>query len=100
VPVLVTNADLWVVHSDFAAVSLETGQLPIPPDAAMHDFVVLKQPFPTPDKIEFDFRDIQNPPAGQEYWPQLHKESVYVVKASALDQFLSVKHRDFLRSTC
>jgi hypothetical protein len=96
VPVLVTNAELWVDYSDFSTVNLETGILPSP-KAALKEFVILKQPFPTPDALTVDFRDHPAAPEEAQHWPQCHKESIYVVTAKHLPEFLETKHRDFLR---
>jgi hypothetical protein len=98
VPILVTNAALFVVDSDFATVSLETGELPAAPNVSKTDYVVLKQPFPTPAGVEFDYRDFPAAPTEPKHWPQVHKETIYVVTATALRAFLAIEQRDFLRS--
>jgi len=98
IPVMVTNAELLVVQQDLKAVSLETGNMPTPPKAAHVDFLILKHPFPTPEAMDRDFRDSPNPVPSPKDWSQLHKESIYVVRASALAEFMSHDHLDFLRS--
>ena len=97
-PILVTNAELWLVESNFQEVSLMTGESPAPPNASKHEFLILKQPFPTPEGIENDFRDSQNPATTVAFWSQVQKESIYVVNATALDRLLEINHRTFLRT--
>jgi hypothetical protein len=87
VPMLVTNAELVVVEDGFQQVNLESGTAPgVVPGACVPE-LVLKHPFPTPAAVEQDFRDSQNPPPTPVHWSQLHKESVYVVRATQLREF-------------
>lgn len=98
VPVLVTNAELMVLDSDFQEVNLETGKAPDGTGGRRVQELVMKHPFPTPEGINSDFRNFQimPPPAG--YWIQLHKESVYVVRADYLSEFFSPTCLDHFRT--
>jgi hypothetical protein len=98
VPLMVTNAELVVVDQDLKATSMETGNMPAPPQAKSVDFLLLKHPFPTPGNMSRDLRDYPNPLPGPADWSQMHKESIYVVRASALKEFMGQDHRDYLRS--
>jgi hypothetical protein len=99
VPVLVTNAELVVVDDDLGlmAASLETGNIPATPSAVSTDILILKHPFPTPEGLKRDLRDEHNPSPSPEHWSQLHKESIFVVRASALTKFIAGGYRDYLR---
>jgi hypothetical protein len=97
VPVLVTNAELFVVESDLSATSLETGVVPKSPAGIAPEFIILKQPFPTPAGIESDFREHLDQAHGALDWAQIQKESIYVVRASGLREFFEEAHRRFLR---
>lgn len=99
IPVLVTTAELVLVQKDLSAVSLASGKIGSAPAATAVDFLILKHPFPTPEILTQDFRDTQNPSPTAQDWSQLQKESIYVVRAPALRQFLTEDHRDFLRTS-
>jgi len=98
VPILVTTAELAVVQSDLSTVSIATGRLDSFPDARSWDWLILKHPFPTPQHLDADFRDKHTPPAVLAEWHQLHKESMYVVRAPMLRRFLSLEQLDELRT--
>jgi hypothetical protein len=98
VPVLVTNAELVVLESGCIATTLERGTIESPPESRLIDVLILKHPFPTPDGMGRDFREHANPPPSVEDWSQLDKESIYVVRPSALRAFMSETHRGHLRS--
>lgn len=93
VPVLVTTAELVVVNVGGSDISLETGNIPSPPIGSPVDFLLLKQPFPTPEGLSSDFRDAYN---STESWAQTHKESIFVVRSSALAAFISRSYRHYL----
>jgi hypothetical protein len=97
VPVLVTTAELLLVQKDLGAISLDSGNVAIPPGATAVDSLILKHPFPTPEGVTHDFRDNQNPTPSPPFWSQLQKESIYVVRASALRPFLAEDRRNYLR---
>lgn len=94
---LVTNAELIVLTSDLKIADMENGKARFPPSGRSVDFLILKHPFPTPESLDRDFRDAQNPTPSSEYWGQVHKESIYVVRSTALAKFLASEHRDYLR---
>jgi hypothetical protein len=98
VPVLVTNAEIIVLERDFAATCLGSGNIESPPKGRIFRFIILKHPFPTPEGMARDLRDDTNPLPGPKDWSQLQKESIYVVHSSALREFMSETHRDFLRT--
>ena len=98
VPVLVTTAELRVLRSDPSTICLESGNALKEPETQSVNFLILKHPFPTPEGVEPDFRDFPNPIAPPRFWSQLHKESIYVVRSTALRDFLSEENRNALRS--
>ena len=95
VPVLVTTARLLAVNeSDLSKTDLLSGNLNVSPDCLDTQFVILKHPFATPENLLSDFRDeIQS-----DSWAAMHRESIYVVRASGLKEFFDIKHRDFLHA--
>jgi hypothetical protein len=98
VPVLVTTADLVVVQREMKTVSIASGTIAEPPNGESVDCLVLNHPFPTPEGIGSDLRDHENPGPPNGCWSLQHKESIYVVRASKLRQFMVPSHRDFLRT--
>jgi hypothetical protein len=90
VPVLITNAQLAFVTSDFE-VDEATGEAD--PSSQIEDvpFVLLRHPFPQIDN-EMDFRD-----GIEDDYQQRYQETVYVVNISRLNDFLSDTHRSQLR---
>jgi hypothetical protein len=93
IPVLVTTAKLLVVNeADASKADLLSGNLNSRPDCLETEFVILKHPFATPEGLPKDFRDeIQG-----DSWTAMHRESIYVVRASGLKKFFEITHRDFL----
>lgn len=89
VPILVTTADLFIVRAPMENVSLDTGELAEIPDLEARDFVRLNHPFPTPEGVDYDFRDEdQNSPN-----EMIYTETIYVVRAAALSSFLNWDRR-------
>jgi hypothetical protein len=95
VPVLVTNADLILLNIDPEQINLDNGNIMSLPTGKTLPALILKHPIPTPSGIERDIRDWPNPSG---HWDQHYKESLYVVHSSALKNFMSSEHRDYLRS--
>src|SRR6185369_6840721 len=92
VPVLVTTAKLLVVQSDLSQTDLLTGGLAATPNCLEAEYLILKHPFATPEGMQKDFRDkVQD-----DTWTAMHRESIYVVRASGLKKFFEISHRDFL----
>jgi hypothetical protein len=90
VPVLVTTARLSVVQNSFDAAPLSTGRLDQNLVLKDYDEVVLKQPFPTPEGMEDDFRR----KTGADPWHQRYTESLYVIRAECLGEFLDPLRRE------
>lgn len=94
VPVLVTTAKMLVVESGLSTTDLKSGILNEPPETKEHHHIILKQPFATPEGLEFDFRDdVINDP-----WVSMHRESIHVVTASGLSEFFSKPHREMMHN--
>jgi hypothetical protein len=90
VPVLVTTARLYVVQNSFDAAPLSTGRLDEDLVFKDYDEVVLKNPFPTPEGVDDDFRR----KTGADPWQQRYTESLYVVRAECLGEFLDPVRRE------
>ena len=97
VPVLVTNAELAVLDYEVSKIALESGRLPERPHFTTVDSLVLKHPFPTPEGMTRDLRDEAGVKPAARFWNQHHKESIYVVRATALATFMAPDRRDQLR---
>jgi hypothetical protein len=82
----------------FAGVDLGTGQFLGAPKEFPTPFLILKHPFPTPEKLGEDFRDDLAAEMRPEHWPQVHKESIFVVNAESVEELLLAKHLDFFRT--
>ena len=89
-PVLATTARLSVVQNSFDAASLDTGRLGENLVLKDYDEVVLKHPFPTPEGVEDDFRR----KTGADPWHHRYTESLYVVSAECLGEFLDPVRRE------
>jgi hypothetical protein len=88
-PILVTTAQIVVAKHKTA--SIETGRIDAGNLELVNvDFVVLKHPFPTPEGIEHDFRD------DFAVADQRTTESIYIVRATALQKFLTPSSREFM----
>jgi hypothetical protein len=90
VPVLVTTARLSVVQNSFDAAPLSTGRLNENLVLKDYDEVVLKHPFPTPEGMDDDFRR----KTGVDPWHQRYTESLYVVRAECLAEFMDPVRRE------
>ena len=92
-PILVTTAPLAIAKTDWQTAPLQTGKIEAGElELIPVDHLVLKQPAPTPEGIQEDFRErVSNDP-----WAQIHTESIYVVTATALASFLSAEKREFM----
>lgn len=97
VPLLVTNAELLVLDYDVKGISLETGTVADTPQASSVDWLVLKHPFPTPEGVDRDLRDEMGVFPSARFWGEQHKESIYVVRSTALARFMEPVRRDRLR---
>lgn len=83
IPILVTTAQLFIVD-EWPNVPLATGRMNSELKRTEVSNLVLKHPFPTPEGVENDFRlDVQDDP-----YPQRITESIYVVRATELREFL------------
>jgi hypothetical protein len=88
VPLLVTNARLYLINADDVKLDLETGELLETPKLIPVDHVILKQPIASPANFP-DFRiGIQT-----EEFNQRLSESIYVVNAGAIATFLSQENK-------
>lgn len=95
-----TTAELVVVEDDPSATDLKTGNIRTPPIGTPAEVLVLKHPFPTPEGMDRDVRDEYRPSPNAEDWSQLHqlhKESIFVVRAPALSNFIKCGYRDYRR---
>jgi hypothetical protein len=88
VPILVTTARLSIVLNSFDAAQLTTGRLDDALDLQDVDELVLKHPFPTPEGMNDDFRRHAVDP-----WHHRFAESINIVRADALSEFLSPGRR-------
>ena len=101
VPVLVTNVEMFVVEDEnWSAVDLASGCFDGAAKVTAADYVVLKQPFPTPEKCVQDFRESPScsPDMDSRYWNQLFTESLHVVRATALLDFFGPEKRARFRT--
>lgn len=101
VPVLVTNVEMFVVEDEnWSAVDLASGCFDGAAKVTAADYVVLKQPFPTPEKCAHDFREFPacTPDMDVRYWNQLFTESLHVVRATALLDFFCPEKRAWFRT--
>lgn len=102
VPVLVTNVEMFVVEGgDWSSVNLVSGCYDGHPEFRAVKHVVLKQPFPTPEGYERDFREFptSSPDMDSRFRNQLFTESLYVVSASGLPDFFGMENRNKYRTT-
>ena len=84
IPVLITNAELFVAPSDYAAVSLQTGEQIGEWKMSPVDVLALNHPSPSPGEQE-DFREESE----LDTWNHLFKETIWIVNSSALGSFFS-----------
>jgi hypothetical protein len=91
VPVLITNASLAFVKSNFK-VSEETGEADPSSEILEVPFVLLRHPFPHVE-YEADFRNHCD-----DDYQQRYQETVYVVNIGRLNDFLANDHRTQLRN--
>lgn len=85
VPILVTTARLRIADFTWSEVDLASGNLRQPLKMDEVEWVILKHPFPTPAQVEDDFRMT----AEEMSSPQITAESIYIVQADSLKDFLS-----------
>jgi hypothetical protein len=91
VPVLVTNAQLAFVESDFV-VHDETGEADLSAGIQEVPFVILRHPYPEIGN-GLDFRTLVD----DDDYQQRYQESIYVVNVARLNDFVSTEHRKQLR---
>lgn len=89
-PVLVTTAPLFIATQNWSKVSLLDGRMPEDVQLRSVDYLVLKHPFPTPEALEVDFRSA----AQGDAWVHVYTESIYVVRAEKVTEFLSKQRRE------
>lgn len=92
-PILATTARLFVAKHKWDEVPLTSGRIEAGGLQLIEcEHLVLKHPFPTPQGFDdSDFRERFNDP-----WSQIHTESIYVVRATALKAFLTLDKREFM----
>jgi hypothetical protein len=92
-PILITTARLCVATGEWDEVPLADGRIK---EGALNltevDDLVLKHSFPTPEGMELDFRSLVD----DDPWAQVFTESIYVVHATTLRDFLSSEKRSFI----
>lgn len=90
VPVLITNAKLAFVQSDFV-VNEETGEADLSSKIEPVPYILLRHPYPQIEN-DLDFRD-----GIIDDYQQRYQETIYVVNIDGLNNFLSDNHRTQLR---
>jgi hypothetical protein len=96
-PVLVTTAELHVADFDVSQISLQTGNLEGDLGLIPRDWLILKHPFAAMEDASFsDFRKDPVHEQDMKQWSQMHRESLFVVNAAKLPQFLTGGLRDYL----
>jgi len=89
-PVLVTTADLCVAEFNAQDISLRSGNLERNLQLKAYDWLILKHPFSTfADESLGDFRNCVPHEEDRRHWRQVYRESLYVVNASKLPNFLT-----------
>lgn len=92
VPVLITNAKLAFVQSDFV-VNEETGEADLSSKTERVPYILLRHPYPQIEN-DMDFRD-----GITDDYQQRYQETIYVVNIDGLNNFLSDNHRTQLRDS-
>ena len=97
--VLVTTAELRIAEFDVSQISLHTGNLEGDLTSTVCDWLILKHPFGIASgAMHEDFRDKAADYPDMRYWSQAHRESLIVVNAAKLPEFLSGRFRDYIHN--
>jgi hypothetical protein len=95
--VLVTTAELRIAQFDASQISLRTGNLEGDLTSTVCDWLILKHPFGIASGLmPEDFRDRATNFPDMRYWSQVHRESLIVVNAAKLPEFLGGRFREYL----
>jgi hypothetical protein len=92
VPVLITNAKLAFVQSDFV-VNEQTGEADLSSKTEPVPYILLRHPYPQIEN-DIDFRD-----GMLDDYQQRYQETIYVVNIGGLNSFLADGHRSQLRDS-